>query len=391
MSASQLPGFSGASTQLLRLLLDGTPRTVVELCAATGWGRSTVRTRLGELRHHGLVRHRSGPSTGGRPAVRFTVDALSRTILAADVGATHATLAVADLTGAIVATSRLATDVRDGPEAVLAAVLEEWSALRREAGVAHLPLLGAGIGLPGPVEHSSGRPNHPPIMPGWDGFDVPGRVRGELGVPVLVDNEVNLMALGEHADGFPDVDDMIVVKVATGVGSGFISNGTLHRGASGAAGDLGHITAPRGGDVPCHCGNTGCLEAIAGGLAVAAALRAKGVRAESAADVVALLRAGDLEAGHAIRQAGRDIGDVLAGCVNMFNPAVIVISGGLGAAGEMILAGVREAIYRRSLPLATGRLRIVPSRAGDLAGARGAAVMVMQHALSAAGPGRPPG
>jgi predicted NBD/HSP70 family sugar kinase len=111
-------------------------------------------------------------------------------------------------------------------------------------------------------------------------------------------------------------------------------------------------------------------------------LRAKGVEAHTSADVVALVRSGNVEAGQAIRQAGRTIGEVLAACVSMVNPSLIVVGGDLAAAGEMLLAGVREAVYRRSLPLATENLRIVPSRAGEVAGALGAAAMVVHHVLS---------
>jgi predicted NBD/HSP70 family sugar kinase len=363
---------------LLGLLVDGTPRTRAELTAETGLARSTVRARLDALLELGLVSDRpGGVSTGGRPAGRFAFNAQARAVLAADVGATHATVAITDLSGTLLERRQLALNIADGPEAVLSRLVATWREM-----LPRTPLAGVGIGLPGPVEHSSGRPNHPPIMPGWDGFDAPARIAAEFGVPVLVDNEVNLMALGEHARCFPDEDHMIVVKVATGIGSGFISNGVLHRGAVGAAGDLGHVLAPRGGETPCHCGNTGCLEAVAGGPAIAATLRAKGIEAHSNADVVALVRSGNLEASHAVRQAGRDIGDVLAGCVSMFNPSLIVIGGALAAAGEMLMAGVRESIYRRSLPLATGNLPIVLSELGGTAGVVGAARLVSDSVLS---------
>ncbi|WP_197043341.1 ROK family transcriptional regulator [Saccharothrix sp. NRRL B-16314] len=369
----------------MRLLRDGVPRTRSELTTVTGLARSTVRARLDALLDAGLVSDGgSEASTGGRPAGRFVFNARARVVLAAEVGATHATIAVTDLTSAPLAVSRLDQDIAEGPEVVLPRLIAAWRALLAEAGLESTRVAGVGIGLPGPVEHSTGRPNNPPIMPGWDGYDVPGLISAELGVPVLVDNEVNLMALGEHTTSFPEAEHLIVIKVATGIGAGFISNGLLHRGAVGAAGDLGHILAPHAGDVPCRCGNTGCLEAVASGSAIAAALRAKGVEAHTSSDVVALVRAGNLEAGQAVRQAGRNIGEVLAACVSMFNPSLIVVGGTVALAGEMLLAGVREAIYRRSLPLATGNLRIVPSQAGDDAGVLGAAAMVVQHVLSPA-------
>jgi predicted NBD/HSP70 family sugar kinase len=232
------------------------------------------------------------------------------------------------------------------------------------------------------VEHATGRPINPPIMPGWDGVDVPGILGAELGAPVLVDNDVNLMALGEHAFAFPDAANMIVVKVATGIGAGLISNGALHRGSVGAAGDLGHVRTPGGEERLCRCGNTGCLEAVASGPAVAARLTALGVAAASTEDVVRLVRAGSLEAGQAVRQAGREIGEALAAAVSMLNPSLIVLGGPFVEAGEMLLAGVRESIYRRSLPLATDDLRIVASRTGTDAAVLGAAAMITRHVLS---------
>jgi len=370
---------------LLQLLRDGRPRTRAELARAAGLARSTVSGRIDALLNAGLIAvGDEGVSTGGRPASRFAFNPTARVVLAADVGATHANLAVTDLAGKPLATRRAELDIADGPEPVLSWLIEAGRELLTESGREPADLAGVGIGLPGPVEHSTGRPTNPPIMPGWDGFDVPGMVSSGLGAPVLVDNDVNVMALGEHATAFPDADHLIFVKVATGIGSGIISDGRLHRGAQGAAGDLGHVLAPHGGDIPCRCGNTGCLEAVASAAAVAAKLREEGLDVHGSRDVVALVRAGNMRAAQAVRQAGRDIGEVLAACVSMLNPSVIVMGGSLAEAGEMLLAGVREAVYRRSLPLATEHLRIVSSVTGADAGVVGAATMVVQHALSPA-------
>jgi predicted NBD/HSP70 family sugar kinase len=379
------PRGTASAGDLLRLLRDGVPRTRNELTTVTGLARSTVRARLDALLDAGLVSDGgSEASTGGRPASRYVFNARARVVLAAEVGATHATVAVTDLTSTPLAVSRLDLDIADGPDVVLPQLIAAWKSLLTESDLDSVRVAGVGIGLPGPVEHSTGRPNNPPIMPGWDGYDVPGRVGAEIAAPILVDNEVNLMALGEHTKCFPEADHVIVVKVATGIGSGIISNGRLHRGAVGAAGDLGHILAPNAQDMPCRCGNTGCLEAVAGGPAIASALRGKGIEARTSADVVALVRAGNLEASQVVRQAGRNIGEALAACVSMFNPSLIVVGGTIALAGEMLLAGVREAIYRRSLPLATENLRIVPSQAGDDAGVLGAAAMVVHHVLTPA-------
>jgi glucokinase len=305
-------------------------------------------------------------------------------VLAADVGATHLTVGLTDLSGRILGSTTASLDISEGPDRVLGAIASSGRDLLGRAGRSAADLAGTGVGLPGPVEHSTGRPNHPPIMPGWDEYDVVGHLTAEVGGPVLVDNDVNIMALGEHATAYADAQHLMFVKVATGIGAGIISDGRLHRGAQGAAGDLGHVQTPSGSDVVCRCGNTGCLEAIASAAAVAERLRAQGIEASGSADVVGLVRAGNVPATKAVRQAGREIGAVLAACVSLLNPSVIVIGGSLAQAGDNLLAGVREVVYGRSLPLATTDLRIVTSRAGANAGVIGAATMVIQHVLSAA-------
>src|SRR5690606_32590538 len=148
--------------------------------------------------------------------------------------------------------------------------------LLERAGRSLDDVAGTGIGLPGPVEFSSGRPVSPPVMPGWDRFDVPGFLGRTLPGPVLADNDVNIIALGEHAERYRDVADLVCVKVASGIGAGIISGGALQRGAQGAAGDLGHVAVPDGNQTLCTGGNRGCLEAVASGAAVARRLREGG-------------------------------------------------------------------------------------------------------------------
>ena len=377
-------GTAGAGA-LLRLMRDGRPRTRSELAAVTGLARSTIAQRVDALLTANFVSPvGEATSTGGRPPAQFAFNPAARVTLAADIGATHARVAVTDLAGEVLAEHRDDLDVALGPEPVLRWVVDTSGDLLDAAGRRPGDLLGVGIGLPGPVEHSTGRPVNPPIMPGWDSFDVQGYLRERLGVFALVDNDVNIMALGEHFTQWSTSAHMMFVKVATGIGSGLISHGRLHRGAQGAAGDMGHLQLPHGADIVCRCGNTGCLEAVASGAAIAARLTAQGLPAHSSQDVVALARGGSLEALHMVRQAGRDIGEVLAAAVSLFNPSIIVIGGSLAEAGEHLIAGVREVVYRRSLPLATQDLRIVQSRTGDRAGVIGAAVMVIDHALAPA-------
>lgn len=383
MTASR-PGVL-ASGDLFQLLRDGGGRTRSELAEITGLARSTITARVDELISAGLVTPAGeARSSGGRPPTRFAFDPHARVVLAADLGATHATVAITDLGAGVIGDCTEPITIADGPVAVLGRLREVWSTMLSGAGRTAADVAGVGIGVPGPVEFATGRPRNPPIMPGWDGYDIPAFISEFVDAPVLVDNDVNLMALGEFDEGWRDERHLLFVKVATGIGAGIIADGRLNRGAQGSAGDLGHVQAVGGSQAECTCGNVGCLEAVAAGPAIAAKIRSRGVSADSTVDVVALVRNGNLVALQEVRQAGREIGGVLATCVNLLNPSVIVIGGPLADAGEHLLAGVREVVYHRSPPLATQHLRISASHTGARAGVRGASAMVIQSVLAPA-------
>lgn len=382
MSNESSNGAAGVS-QLFQLLRDGVPRTRAELAKSTGLARSTIAARVDELMRLGLITPIAETvSTGGRPPSMFALNPSARLVLAVDIGASHATIAVTDLVGTVIAEHSEPLDVRLGPVPVLTRVVDDADRLLAGIGRSGRDLAAIGIGIPGPVEHSTGQPVNPPIMPGWDRFDVPGWVRQHLDVPVLVDNDVNIMALGERALAYPGVGHLMFVKIATGIGAGVISGGALQRGAQGIAGDIGHVRVARGANVPCHCGNTGCLEALASGPAIARALRAQGVDAETGNDVIDLVKRGNIDAIQAVRQAGRDIGEVLTACVSLINPSVIAIGGSMARVGEHLIAGVREVVYTRSIPLATEHLAIVQSAAAQNAAVLGASMLAIEHALA---------
>ncbi|MCR6689340.1 ROK family transcriptional regulator [Cellulomonas sp.] len=381
---TRAPSRPAGAGELFQLLRDGRPRTRSDLAARTGQTRSTIAARVDQLLASGLVSPAGeAGSTGGRPPATFAFRPGARVVLAVDLGATHARMALTDLAGTVLAEHDEQLAISAGPHVVLARVVEIGELLLERAGRPVNDLVSVGVGLPGPVEHSTGRPVNPPIMPGWDDADVPGLLSDHLPVPVLVDNDVNLMALGEHATQWPTVDHLLYVKVSTGIGVGIISDGSLRRGAQGAAGDLGHVAVPGGANTPCSCGNTGCLEALASGPAIAATLTSLGLPARTGAEVVALVHAGDPDAARAVREAGRRIGAVLATCVNLLNPSVIVVGGPVADAGDHLLSGITEVVHARSLPLATQHLRIVGTRTGVAAGVLGASAMAAGHVLSA--------
>lgn len=373
----------GGAYELLQVLRDEKPRTRSQLADITGMARTTVGLRIDALRKLGLVVPvPDATSTGGRPSSQIAFNPSARVVAAADLGATHARIGICDLSGAVLARVGTPLEIAEGPEKVLASVRAQISTMLEQIGRPQADLLAIGLGLPGPVQHSSGRPARPPLMPGWDNFDVPGEMQRYFAVPVLVDNDVNIMALGEYWSRRPPTENMVFVKVATGIGSGIISDGRLQRGADGAAGDIGHIPIARGAGVPCRCGKTGCVEAMAAAPAITAALHTARPDIVSASDLIDRVRAGDLDAIRAVRQAGRDVGEVLNTCVSIVNPSVIAIGGLMAQAGEHLLAGIREVVYGSSTPLATQHLVIEESTTGPDVGLIGASILAIEHALA---------
>ena len=377
--------------RVLMLIRSGAANTRPELSRSSGLGRAAVSQRISELIDAGLVSEGElGPSTGGRPSRELHFRADAGLILAAELGATSINVALADLSGQILGHHEETSDIAAGPEAILGRVEELFDQFAGELPGGRTTIWGIGVGVPGPVEFATGRPVSPPIMPGWDGYDIRGRLSARYHAPAWVDNEVNLMALGELRSGLGRAErDLIYLKVGTGIGAGLISGGRLHRGAQGCAGDIGHVRAA-GDEVVCKCGNIGCLEALAGGAALArdavAAARAghspylsdrlASGKTLTAQDVGNGVMHGDAGCRDLLVRSGTLIGQTLAQTVNFFNPSLIVLGGGVAEAGDVFLAAIRHSVYQRSLPLATRDLRIARSPLKNFAGLSGAAAVV---------------
>ncbi|MBO0805511.1 MAG: ROK family protein [Nocardiopsaceae bacterium] len=385
---------------VLALVRSGRARTRLELSRQGMLGRTVIAQRVAQLIDMGLVSEgQLGQSTGGRAPRQLDFRAAAGTLLLADFGATSLSAGVSDLSGGLAARHEERFDIAAGPERALSRLVTVFDRLLAEAGRQASGVWGVGVGVPGPVEFSTGEPISPPIMPGWDGYPIRRQLAGQYGAPVWVDNDVNLMALGELSAGSARGEQQVVfVKIGTGIGAGLISAGKLHRGAQGCAGDVGHVAVGGHPDVICRCGNRGCLEAMAGGAALgrdgAEAARAgrsdrlaavlAGGRDVRADDVAQAANCGDPVGVELLVRAGRMIGEVLASIVNFYNPSLILIGGGVARAGDLLLASIREAVYRRSLPLATRDLRIELSALGDRAGLLGAASMVTEELFAPA-------
>jgi predicted NBD/HSP70 family sugar kinase len=386
--AARLDGPVTLST-LARLVASGAAVSKADLVQAAGLARTTVSNGVDELLDRGVLRIAgTRPTSGrGRPADRLALAPDSGHVLVADLGAHGAHLAVVDLSQRIRAHVHVDIHVADGPDAVLSAVESHLRALRAQVPGAD-PARAAVIGVPGPVDGQHGIPVRPPIMPGWHAYPVAARLRRTFGCPVLLENDVNLRALGEARALPADQVPLLFVKVGTGIGGGLVTSaGELHHGADGAAGDIGHVRVRGGPDVRCVCGNVGCIEALASASAIARRLGEHGGGQASIADVRALVARGDPTVLRLVREAAELIGEVVATLVHFYNPARVTIGGSVAAASDELLAGIRSVVYQRALPLATRNLVLANSVLGEFAGVAGAAVLGIERVLSAGGIG----
>lgn len=372
--------------EVLDLVRKGRAETTSELAEIMGVARSTVTERVGLLASHGLLLAES-PNAGngqrGRPAARLVFNPRAGVTLAAQLGLTGARVAVTDLGGEVLTSTTVDVDLRKGPNAVLDYLAQQLEAMLDGLGHSISDAHGMGLGLPSRIE-LSGYPQGASAAPGgWDVQSVLEHLTTSLGVPVYVEHDVNILAFGEHRARWSEAETLIGVKAGTAIGCGVVVNGAVLKGAQYFAGEIGH-TRVGVDETECVCGNRGCLNAVAGGGAIARRLAARGLDTPSARAVVELANQGDVAAAQAIREAGRNIGEVLAGVVNLLNPEIISVWGYLSDTGGQLFAGIQESLSRHALPGATPQLRIERAVLGDDAGIYGAAMMVVENALTPA-------
>lgn len=376
----------GSPGDVLALIRQHGELTRAEVAQTSGLGRSTVASRLDTLHAAGLIDVIEATSTArGRPPVRFRLREKAGVLLVADSGATGVRVALTDLGGELIESERHRVDITMGPDQWLAQVDEYFGRLLDRARFRQVDVHGIGLALPGPVDTDAGTVVNPPIMTGWDRYPIRTWFAERYHAPVVVENDANAMAIGEHRLSHPERQSMLMVKLATGVGAGLIMGGTIYRGADGAAGDIGHtqVILPGEGPPPqCRCGNVGCIEAYAGGWALIRDLRAAGLAVSTVPEVVSLITSGDPTAARLTRRAGRLIGIAISGAVSLLNPELVVFGGDLAAAENHLFAGIRESVYARSLPLATRHLSILPSSQGDTAGTSGLVAALTDHLFS---------
>jgi predicted NBD/HSP70 family sugar kinase len=376
--------------QLVNLVRTGRAVTRPALEQETRLGRKLVAQRVQQAIDVGLLEDGDlAPSAGGRPSrlLRFRTEAGH--VYAGTVGATEMTAAVATLDGTLVASAHADWDASAGPEATLEVLDGLFVKLARRTRTEPWAF---GIGVAGPVDFATGRLVEPPIMPGWDGYSVRSWFRERYDAPVWLDNDVNLMALGEWHKGEPhDGRDLLYIFVDEGVGAGLVSRGNVLRGDTGAAGDIGHLQVTDDPTVLCRCGQRGCLEALTGGWGLVRRLTERAAESPllsarlaergqlTAEDVGMAARAGDPLAAGEVDAGNRLIGVTAANLVNFVNPGTVVLGGGALRVGESVFQVFSETLLRRTSKLAAQRLRVRPASLDFREGVTGAAILAVEQ------------
>jgi predicted NBD/HSP70 family sugar kinase len=356
-----------------------------ELARRTGLSRTTVSSLVGDLVRDGLVAervdHSAAPGAqGGRPPILVSIDRQAGAAVGIDIGRSHVTVAVADLGHTVLAELRRELPNDHRADQGLNAASELVDTALAEAGVDRSCVLGAGMGLPGPVHADTGTVGSPSILPGWVGVAAARAMSDRLSLPVSVDNDANLGALAEHVWGAGEgVPDMIYLKLATGIGAGLVLGGRLYAGAGGTAGELGHTIVDEHGPV-CRCANRGCLETLASGAATVELLRPTLGPDLTLGRVVELALDGQPAATRVVADAGRHIGRAVANLVNLLNPSRIVVGGEMAACGDVLLDPLRQECLRHTITSAGDDVEIRHSPLGDRAQVLGALALVLQDA-----------
>src|SRR4051812_4666990 len=385
----------------LRSLRDANQRRVIEalgqrgvasradIARATGLSRTTVSSLVGDLKGAGLLVERATPEDGhdqsvGRPPVLLSFDRSAGAVVGLDFGHSHVGVVVGDLSHTVLEESWQDLDVDSSASEGLDVATRLVEQALEEADVEREQVLGVGMGVPGPITSANGTVGSTSILPGWVGVKAATSMTEQLGIPVRVENDANLGALAELVWGAGrGARNFIFVSVRSGIGGALVLDGRLYRGSGGTAGELGHTSLRENGEV-CRCGNRGCLETVAGTVAVAGAFNAVRGGDVTISELIELAHRGDSLAQRVIADAGRSIGLALANLCNVFNPERAIIGGDLSAAGDVLLDPIAESIGRYAIPSAASEVEVVAGQLGRRAEVMGALALILhepEHAL----------
>ncbi|GGY41004.1 ROK family transcriptional regulator [Streptomyces anulatus] len=376
----------GSQTSLHRANLERVVRAVrmagsltqAEIARSTGLSAATVSNIVRELKDGGTVEV-TPTSAGGRRARSVSLSGDAGIVIGVDFGHTHLRVAVGNLAHQVLAEESEPLDV----DASSAEGFDRAEVLVKRliaaTGIGPDKVIGIGLGVPGPIDVESGTLGSTSILPGWTGINPSQELSGRLGVPVYVDNDANLGALGELVWGSGrGVKDLAYIKVASGVGAGLVIDGTIYRGPGGTAGEIGHITLDESGPV-CRCGNRGCLETFTAARYVLPLLQPSHGPGLTMERVVQLAREGDPGCRRVIGDVGRHIGSGVANLCNLLNPSRVVLGGSLAEAGELVLGPIRDSVSRYAIPSAARQLSVLPGALGGRAEVLGALALVLSE------------
>jgi len=367
-----------------------------DLAEKMGLTRAAVTVIINDLISNGIILNTESRSTAsGRPPVVLEINPSQGLVAAIDMGATHLSVALGDFSARILEEVEVPFHVDMGPEEGLQKADQILKELLQKRGLSTRNLSGVGVGVPGPVIAEKGMVMAPPIMPGWDRFPIRATLEQKWGTRVTLNNDAELGALGEWAFGAGRGEkNLAFIKVGSGIGAGLIINQQIYGGTTGSAGEIGHLTVDENGPL-CACGNHGCLEAFAGGHAIAAQARKlaasskrtqlseKSLDSISARDVAEAARRGDLTAQEIIKRSGTFIGIAIAGLINLINPGTVIIGGGVAQVGDLLTGPIRQAVRERSLRASEHSVRITTAMLGRRSSLIGALVQAIHVAIHA--------
>ncbi|MGW3582595.1 ROK family transcriptional regulator [Streptomyces rubiginosohelvolus] len=376
----------GSQTSLHRANLERVVRAVrmagsltqAEIARSTGLSAATVSNIVRELKEGGTVEV-TPTSAGGRRARSVSLSGDAGIVIGVDFGHTHLRVAVGNLAHQVLAEEAEPLDVDASSAEGFGRAEVLVNRLIEATGIGPDKVIGVGLGVPGPIDVESGTLGSTSILPGWTGINPSEELSGRLGVPVYVDNDANLGALGELVWGSGrGVKDLAYIKVASGVGAGLVIDGTIYRGPGGTAGEIGHITLDESGPV-CRCGNRGCLETFTAARYVLPLLQPSHGPGLTMERVVQLAREGDPGCRRVIGDVGRHIGSGVANLCNLLNPSRVVLGGSLAEAGELVLGPIRDSVSRYAIPSAARQLSVLPGALGGRAEVLGALALVLSE------------
>jgi predicted NBD/HSP70 family sugar kinase len=372
-----------AAVELIRFAGKGFSRT--DLAELMGLTKAAVTMIVNDLITNNIIVETESRSTSsGRPPVVLEINPNQGLVAAVDMGAAHLSVALGDFSARILEEVEMPFRIADGPEKCLQEADRVLCEILEKRGLTTADLSGVGVGVPGPVIAEDGYVMAPPIMPGWDRFPIRSTLEKKWKTAITLNNDAELGALGEWAYGAGRGEKNIAfIKVGSGIGAGLIINQQIYSGATGSAGEIGHLTLDGNGPL-CTCGNHGCLEAFAGGHAIASQARTlvgsgkrtllseKNIESIDAHDVAEAARRGDLPAQEIVKHSGT---------INLFNPSTVIIGGGVAQVGDLLTGPIRQAVRERSLRASEHAVRITTAMLGRKSSLIGALVQAINIAI----------